>query len=128
MGKVKSLLLNVRYMKYYAKRAARIVTNEIKEFGMIDEQVMQDAVMARYQLDQIILNQTDLEIKWSQPMIHSFKMGGITFKGTEQECIEWLQNNDDGNCEIYYALPDDVHFSWSRYFDKLQERCGIEIV
>ena len=40
--------------------------------------------------------------KWRQPVIHSFEINSIVFRGTEQECINWLGENDSrGVCEIY---------------------------
>ena len=126
MSKWTNLLLDVNYMKQYAKNAARVVTINIAKFGEVDEDRAKDAVMARFWLDKLLLDESDLIEKWGQPVIHSFEINSIVFRGTEQECINWLCENDSrGVCEIYYTIPDETqHFSWSRYF----KECGIEVI
>lgn len=128
MSKWTNLLLDVNYMKQYAAGAARVVTIDISRFGETDEQRIKDAAEARYQLDQLLLDESSLAEKWSQVMIHDFESARIVFRGNHKECVEWMKENDTrGTHEIYYALPDDQNFSWTWYFNELKKRCGIEI-
>lgn len=64
MSKWTNLLLDVNYMKQYAKNAARVVTINIAKFGEVDEDRAKDAVMARFWLDKLLLDESDLIEKW----------------------------------------------------------------
>ena len=68
MSKWTNLLLDVNYMKQYAKNAARVVTINIAKFGEVDEDRAKDAVMARFWLDKLLLDESDLIEKWGQPV------------------------------------------------------------
>lgn len=129
MSKWTNLLLDVNYMKDYAAGAAKVVTIDISRFGMTDEQRMKDAAEARYQLDQLLLDEWSRIEKWAQYMVHDFDSASVVFRGTQQECEDWIVEHEMTypNCEFYWALPDDQHFSWDRYFREVESRCGIEI-
>lgn len=126
MGRIKDLLLDVNYMKDYAKSAARVITIDVSRFGMTDEQRLQDAAMARYQLDQLLFSEQSRIDKWAQFMVHDFDTNSIIFRGTEKECNEFI-NESKQNVELYWALPEDQHFNWTRYFNEVRERCNLEI-
>lgn len=129
MSKWTNLLLDVNYMKDYAKNAAKVVTIDISRFGMTDEQIIKDAAEARYQLDQLLLDEWSRIEKWAQYMVHDFDSASVVFRGTRQECEDWIVEHEMTypHCELYWALPDDQHFSWNRYFREVENRCGIEI-
>lgn len=129
MGKIKDLLLDVNYMKQYTRGAARIVTVDVSRFGMTDEQRMQDAAMARFQLDQLLRKEYELIQKWAQFMVHDFTSDSVVFRGTENECCEWMKEHEVEypDCELYWALPGDLQWNWNRYFNEVRERCGLEI-
>lgn len=126
MSRIKDLLLDVNYMKDYAKSAVRVITIDVSRFGMTDEQRLQDAAMARYQLDQLLLSEQSRIDKWAQFMVHDFDTNSIIFRGTEKECNEFI-NESKQNVELYWTLPEDQHFNWTRYFNEVRERCNLEI-
>ena len=130
MSKWTNKLLDFKYMKRYANELNKMIEQYISMFDMIDEARIKDAVMIRYELDKILLDEFDREAKWGQPMVHSFETGTIIFRDTEQECIDFMNKEKHilDTCEIYFALPDDIHFSWNRYFKELENRCSITII
>lgn len=127
MSKWTNLLLDVNYMKNYVKNAARVVTIDISRFGMTDEQRIKDAAEARYQLDQLLLSEQSIIDKWAQMMVHDFETSRVVFRGTIEQCENYIEKEQMVNAEIYWALPDDQNFSWTWYFNELKKRCGIEI-
>lgn len=134
MNKIKDLLLDINYMKDYAKNAASVITIDVSRYGktMVDGYRMRNAVMARYQLDKLLLNEQSIIDKWAQFMVHDFDTNSVVFRGTEKECKEFINKHSvnyswNDELELYWALPDDQNFSWTRYFNELEKRCGIEI-
>ena len=127
MSKWTNLLLDINYMKQYAAGAARVVTIDVSRFGMTDEQRIQDAAMARFQLDKLLLDEDDLQIKWAQLMVHDFDSESIVFRGTLEQCEHYIKKTRRTNVEIYWALPDEQYFSWENYYQSLRDRCNLEI-
>lgn len=129
MSKWTNLLLDVNYMKQYAKNAARVITVDVSRFGMTDEQRLQDAATARFQLDQLLRTEQGVIDKWAQYMVHDFTSDSVIFRGTEKECNEFIRSHSQTyfNIELYWALPSDIHWNWNRYFNEIRERCNLEI-
>ena len=46
-----------------------------------------------------------------QYMVHSFNTESIVFRGTEQECLEYLREHSDSDeIELYWAKPGEPHY------------------
>lgn len=46
-----------------------------------------------------------------QYMVHSFKTESIVFRGTEQECLEYLREHSDSDeIELYWAELGEPHY------------------
>lgn len=112
---VKDLFFDVDYMKQYAKNAARVITVDVSRSGMTDEQRIKDAVMARYQLDSLLLDNISVAQKWAQSKVQSFKSGEIVFKGSYLECIKWLYEKDNSDNCMIFVLPYEPSFDWAEY-------------
>lgn len=112
-----------------AKESAQIVSRDMSDFDCFLEHHLKDAVIARFRLDELTLDESCLYDKWAQPMIHNFETDAIAFRGTEQECIEWLNESDNrlSTCEVYWALPGEEYWSWINYFNKVEEKTGKEV-
>lgn len=116
MSRWSNLLLNVNYMKKYAADVAKKVTIDISRDKMTDMQNMCEAMMARFQLDKLLLGEMELYDKWAQSAIHDYESESIVFRGTHEECVEYINKNDvNGTMEIYYILPDEKWFDYKKY-------------
>lgn len=126
--RIKDLLFDVNYMKQYAADAARMVTTDITRFGEVEEQIIKDAAIARFQLDRLLLDEQSLIEKWSQYVIINNKHTSIVFKGSKKDCEDYLKKNSTMDLELIYLLPDDMKFSWNVYFRNVEKRSNIDIV
>lgn len=123
MSKIKDLLFEINHMKRFAKDTAKNVRFDITEFGTTDRDSMQEAVYARFLLDQLLLDEQSLIEKWSQFKVYDSITDFIKFKGTKQECIDWVSENDFiGTYVIIDVLPSDNDFDWDEYFEKIRKR------
>lgn len=128
MSKWSNLLLDVDYMKQNATNASKIVTLDISYFGMVNGQILQDAMIARFQLDQLLLDEQSLIDKWAQVKVYDPIIKSIMFEGKKQECIDWVSENDFiGSLVILEILPTDVDFDWNECFEKIRKRCNLKI-
>lgn len=49
----------------------------------------------------------------TQYMVHDFYSESVVFRGTEQECLEYINQNDGKNhmeLELYWANPGDRYY------------------
>lgn len=128
MSKWSNLLLDINYMKLHSKDISRLNTIYISKQGEIDINRLKDAAIARYYLDRLLLNNSDLEKKWAQVMIYSFLSDSIVFVGDERECFDWLKKNDtEFVCKIIYTLPEETYYNWDKYIDDVRKRCKLKI-
>lgn len=54
----------------------------------------------------------------TQYMVHDFYSESVVFRGTEKECLEYINQNDGKNhmeLELYWANPGD------RYYKEIEE-------
>lgn len=127
MSRWSDILLDYNKMKEYAHIKAQIMTRQIAQYNSCAEKDIKDAVIARFNLDKLLLNQCQLEDKWCQCMVHDFFTESIIFRGNREECEKYI-NENNRELELYWASPDDWCFNWSEYFRKLENRCNIRIV
>lgn len=47
-----------------------------------------------------------------QYMVHSFRTESVVFRGTEQQCLEYIKENDtlDFPLELYWARKGEKHY------------------
>lgn len=46
-----------------------------------------------------------------QYMVHDFKTESVVFRGTEKECMEYINNAPrEAELELYWAEPGDKHY------------------
>ena len=46
----------------------------------------------------------------TQYMVHSFDTESVVFRGTEKECLEYINNHETEELELYWANPGDRHY------------------
>lgn len=135
MSRWSNIILDPIKCRQLARANARKNTRDIakqKQYGsyvIMDEQLLEQAVMSRYYYDKLKLTFDELFDKWSQYMIHDFETSSVVFRGTPDECVEYINQNDvNGTMEVYQALPDECWWSWRTYKKQLETRCNnIEI-
>lgn len=122
-------MLDVNYMKRNAKEAADVVTRDVTQFRCFFKQELQDAVMARFNLDKLLLTERQLMTKWSRQCLVRKNVNLVVFRGIEDECINYInrEENQDLPLEIYWPLPDELHWDWDEYFKNVENRSGIEM-
>lgn len=45
-----------------------------------------------------------------QYMVHSFESERVVFRGTEQECLDYINENYPEELELYWAYPGEPHY------------------
>ena len=47
-----------------------------------------------------------------QFMVHDFTTESVVFRGTEAECLEYINNHPDQELELYWADPGERHYKY----------------
>lgn len=124
------LLNNMRYLKHQLRENSRKLSIDISTYSMLDTDMLKEAAWTRYLLDRLLLSENELERKWSQCCVHSYATDAVAFRGTEDECIEYINREENVNVplEMYWCMPDEIHYSWEKYFEHVESVTGYRVI
>lgn len=112
------------------KRVSRELSKHVSLKKELDEDMLRDAVQIRFQIDMLTRSYIDVERKWCrQYVVHTFETDSVAFRGTEDECIEYMNRKENINAplEMYWPMPNDKVFSWKEYFENVEKTSGYQV-
>lgn len=128
MSRIKNMMLNYKSMRDYAHDIADMVTYDMYKYGFTDISKIKKAILSRYQLDELLLDQESMIEKWAQYSVFDNYLDFIRFRGSKEECESYIDVYDQGDLEILEVLPSHYDFNWNLYLANIKERSHIKVM